>query len=62
MEYLAVAECRRISGHGGHVEQDERMRFVIQIGIGSNGAVNRVDGKVSIWIARIDGIAGAIRT
>lgn len=57
-----MTECRRVARHGGHIEQDERMGLVIQVGIGSDSAADRIDGKVPIRIARINGIAGAVGT
>ena len=60
--YLAVAESRRFSRHGGHVEQHERMALVIEVGVGADHARDRIDGKVSVRVTRINGIAGTVGT
>ena len=59
--YLAMTKGRWLSRHCGHIEQNKRTRFVIQIRICSDGAGDWINGEVSIRITRVDGIARSFR-
>jgi len=61
ISYLTVAERRWFARHGGHVEQHERMVLMVQFGVGPDHSRHRVDGKVSVGVARIDRVANAVR-